>query len=139
MKRESEKFKNAQTKYGNAVKRFEEILQEPFSDIVRDSAIKRFELTFDLSWKAVKDYIELEGVPCSSPKSCFREAFRLGIITYDDFWLEIVDMRNEATHSYDESYADKIYKTLPKTLEYFSLLQIQLKAKVEELAQSKLV
>jgi hypothetical protein len=40
--------------YQKAVKRLDEILKEEKSDIVRDSAIKRFEFTFDLSWKLLK-------------------------------------------------------------------------------------
>ena len=78
------------------------------NDIVRDSAVKRFELPFDLSWKTVKAYLESEGIPCYSPKSCFREAFRQGMISHDNFWIQLVDMRNEATHTYNEDVAEKI-------------------------------
>lgn len=43
------KFESLIEDFGNALKRFEEILREEKTDIVRDSAIKRFEIVFDLS------------------------------------------------------------------------------------------
>lgn len=53
-----------------AVERLDEVLREPKSDIVRDSAVKRFELCTDMAWKLVKTHIaERHGIVCSSPKS----------------------------------------------------------------------
>ena len=40
-----------------AIKRLEEVLAVPKTTIVRDSAIKRFELTLDLSWKTIKKFL----------------------------------------------------------------------------------
>jgi nucleotidyltransferase substrate binding protein (TIGR01987 family) len=109
--------------YQKAVKRLDEILKEEKSDIVRDSAIKRFEFTFDLSWKLLKTYLEEEkGVSCQSPKECFREAFRQGLIDYDEFWLKITDLRNQAVHTYGEKFAESLYRELPEILKYFQLL-----------------
>lgn len=129
MKEKSAKLDNLLMKYEKSVNKLTQILQEPFSEIVRDSAIKWFELAFDLSWKTIKSFIESEGIICNSPKSCFREAFGIGLLVYDEFWIEMVDIRNETAHSYDESNADKIYQTLPMTLERFTFLLTQLKAK----------
>ena len=110
--------------YKEAIKRFEEVLNKEKSDIVRDSAIKRFEFVFDLSWKLIKAYLEEEkGIFCRSPKECFREAFRQGLIDYDDIWLLMTDWRNQAVHTYGEKFADALYEKLPKTLKYFQALQ----------------
>ena len=110
--------------YQKAVKRFEEILAKERNDIVRDSAIKRFEFTFDLSWKLIKAFLEEEkGIKCASPKECFREAYRQGLIDYDEFWLRMTDWRNEVVHTYGEKFADAFYKKLPETLKYFKLLK----------------
>jgi nucleotidyltransferase substrate binding protein (TIGR01987 family) len=54
------KLEALKNQYQKAVKRLDEILKEEKSDIVRDSAIKRFEFTFDLSWKLLKTYLEEE-------------------------------------------------------------------------------
>ena len=78
--------------FERAVLRLDEVLRLEKNEFMRDSAIKRFEMTFDLSWKAVKAFLEeFRGVPCSSPKGCFREAYRQGLLEYDEFWLELTD------------------------------------------------
>lgn len=123
------KLEAVKKQYFSAVERFEEVLKEKKTDIIRDSAIKRFEFTFDLSWKLIKAFLEEEkGIKCVSPKECFREAFRQGLIDYNEFWTKITDLRNRAIHTYGEKFADELYKKLPKILKLFQ----QLKKKIEE-------
>ncbi len=64
-----------------AIKTLKEVLNEPFSVIVIDATIQRFEYTFEALWKFLKEYLkEREGIISNSPKSCFREFFKLDII-----------------------------------------------------------
>lgn len=114
----------AQTKqFGQALLRLKEAIELPKSDIVRDSAIKRFEFTMDLAWKSLKSFLEeKKGIVCASPKECFREAYRQKILGYEAKWLELVDMRNETVHSYNLEVAEKIYNQLPDCLDHFDLL-----------------
>ncbi|OPX29919.1 MAG: nucleotidyltransferase [Candidatus Omnitrophica bacterium 4484_171] len=121
------KLEALKKQYKKALLRFEEILAEEKNDIVRDSAIKRFEFTFDLSWKLIKAFLEEEkGIKCVSPKECFRQAYRQGIIGYDDFWLKMADWRNETVHTYGEKFADTFYEKLPAAIERFKLLKKKL-------------
>jgi nucleotidyltransferase substrate binding protein (TIGR01987 family) len=109
--------------YKKAMDKLEEVLEKEKNEIYRDSAIKRFEFTFDLSWKLVKTYLEEEyGVLCNSPKSCFREAYTQELIKYSDLWIKIVDWRNLSTHTYSEEFANDLYKELPKFLKLFKEL-----------------
>jgi len=63
----------------SALNTLKEIMREPFSIIIRDAAIQRFEYTFEAFWKFIKEYLkEKEGVIANSPKACFREIFSLG-------------------------------------------------------------
>ncbi len=111
-----------------AIKRLEEVLAVPKTTIVRDSAIKRFELTLDLSWKTIKKFLdEKHKIICNSPRSCFKEAYSQSIISYDDQWIKLVDMRNEAVHTYNEQFAEEIYKDLPAALKLFQELLEKLK------------
>jgi nucleotidyltransferase substrate binding protein (TIGR01987 family) len=96
-----------------ALKTLEEIVDEPYSTIIRDASIKRFEYSFDIFWKVIKDYLRVkEGIECSSPKSCFREAFKVGIISEEETVkvLEMTDDRNLSTHTYDEEAIEEIYQ-----------------------------
>ncbi len=124
------KFKTIRDQYGRALKKLEEILAEKENDIVRDSAIKRFEICFDLAWKSLKIRLEEEkGVICQSPKDCFREGYRQGIIDYDELWLKMTDWRNEAVHTYSEKLAKALYKKLAKALIRFKSLGDRFKGK----------
>jgi len=61
--------------FKKALSRLNEALAAPKSDIVRDSAIQRFEFTIDMAWKLVKTCLEEKyGIVCQAPKECFREA-----------------------------------------------------------------
>jgi len=107
-----------------ATKRFEEALAMPFSEIVRDSAIKRFELCFDLAWKSAKEKLRGENIECFSPKSCFSEALRAKILPVE---LEpnanrLLEDRNLSVHTYDSDTADEIYKRLPAYVKVFKSL-----------------
>jgi predicted nucleotidyltransferase len=56
--------------FERATSRLEEALVLPKDDIVRDSAIKRFEISFELCWKFLKAYLEEEhNVVCTSPRT----------------------------------------------------------------------
>lgn len=114
------KFQSLKEDLENALKRLAEVLREEKTDIVRDSAIKRFEIVFDLGWKTAKAFMEeYHGISCASPRLCFREAFRLGLIEYSDYWITLIDLRNYTVHSYSETLAEKIYTELPKALKAF--------------------
>lgn len=111
--------------YAKSLAQLEKVLRIKKTDIVRDSAIKRFELTFDLSWKLVKTYLENnKGVICNSPKDCFKEAYRNGLINYDEQWLSATDWRNESVHNYSEKFANELFEKLPKILELFQSLKL---------------
>jgi len=118
------KLQALQEQYSKAVGRLSEILLEKKSDIIRDSAIKRFEMAFDLSWKLTKTYLEeRKGLVVRSPKECFREAYQTGLIDYDDFWMQMTDWRNESAHTYNEKFSNMLYAQLPEVLKRFQLLQ----------------
>lgn len=125
------KFEITIKQFEKAVKRLEEVLDAPETDIVRDSAIQRFEFTLDISWKMIKAFLEEEkGIICVSPKECFREAYRQGLINYDEDWIKFVNMRNETVHTYDEDIAERIYSQLPNALSHFKeLLKIVVELK----------
>jgi nucleotidyltransferase substrate binding protein (TIGR01987 family) len=98
-----------------ALETLQEIMDEPYSVIIRDAAIQRFEYTFEATWKLIKEYLfEMEGIICNSPKSCFREAFKIGLVNENESMqtLYMTDDRNMTTHTYHEDVAEEIYKEL---------------------------
>jgi nucleotidyltransferase substrate binding protein (TIGR01987 family) len=106
-----------------SIRTLKDILQEPFTVIIRDAAIQRFEYTFEAFWKFIKDYLRAkEGIVCNSPKSCFRELFSVGVITEEETirLLEMTDDRNMTSHTYKEKVAQVIYRKLK---EYSKLME----------------
>jgi nucleotidyltransferase substrate binding protein (TIGR01987 family) len=102
-----------------SVGRLAEILTEPKTVANRDSAIKRFELTFELSWKSLKKLLEARGIACNSPRDCFEKAFHAGAIQDDPLWLKMIEDRNLSVHTYDEQLAEDIYGRLKDYLPLF--------------------
>lgn len=99
-----------------AFRTFQEILERPFSKVMRDAAIQRFEYTIEAVWKSLQLFLrEKEGIDCYSPKSCFREAGSVGLLSAEETVqaLEMIDDRNLTSHTYHEEIAEEIYKKLP--------------------------
>ncbi len=100
----------------NALATLDEALGLPFTVIVRDASIQRFEYTFEATWKALKAFLqEQEGVVCASPKSCFRQALQSGLLALEEaeICLVMTDDRNLTSHTYIEAVAEAIYQKLP--------------------------
>lgn len=79
---------------------------EKFDEALRDSIIKKFEYTFELSWKTIKAYLEEEGYEeMSSPRKILKQAFESNIITDEEVWSNMLEARNSTAHTYDEEKA----------------------------------
>ena len=100
--------------YQNALRRLEEAIARyqaaPNDTLYRDGLIQRFEFTFELAWKSLKEYMEDQGMVMTivSPRSVLKEAYAAGIIDNPDIWNEAVDSRNLMSHIYDEETAISI-------------------------------
>jgi nucleotidyltransferase substrate binding protein (TIGR01987 family) len=103
-----------------ALARLQEALAKPEDSIVRDAAIQRFESAFEMAWRAIQAFAQAEGVACSSPRDCFRAAFRLGLIDNDARWMAMVEDRNRTAHTYDEDVARTVFGALPGYVEILS-------------------
>lgn len=117
------KFDAVRQDFINALTRLKEVLAMEKTSVTRDSAIQRFEFTIDLAWKMMKVCLEeKKGVICTSPKGCIQDAFQNGMIAYDEYWLELIDLRNETSHTYKEALAEEVFGQLPKAAEYCEML-----------------
>ncbi len=100
-----------------ALFKFGEALTEPESSIVRDASIQRFEFTYELLWKTLKNYVEeIHGIRTISPRQVFKEAFALSLIEKEDIFIEMIESRNTLAHTYNEVQAKNIYEKCPAYL-----------------------
>lgn len=80
----------------------------PDADFVLEGTIMNYNLTFDISWKVMKDILvkqlEILDFAVGSPRETLQQAFTNGIIN-DDNWLQMLRVRNQLAHDYDGTFA----------------------------------
>jgi len=98
--------------FSNALGKLEEAVKESGYSLCLDGTIKRFEFTFEMSWKAMKKFLLYEGIECASVRDCVKKAYQTGYIKDEEIWLNILKDRNSSSHIYDENAAENIYKRI---------------------------
>lgn len=93
-------------------------LEEPlnktsFDELEKDGVIQRFEVTFELAWKTLRDYLEGQGVSdIASPKKAFRQAFKENLLASDELWLQMLEDRNTLSHLYRQDMSERIFQEI---------------------------
>lgn len=88
----------------------EGLAHPPANDLERDGVIQRFEYTFELAWKTLKRYLELNySIEGFNIKDILREAGKLGLIENVEEWFTYLEARNLSSHTYDKPTAEKAY------------------------------
>lgn len=97
---------------------------DPAADFVIEGTVQNFNLTFDISWKVMKDIlVKRLGVidfAVGSPRETLQQAFLNGIID-DDRWLQMLKTRNQLAHDYDGTLALEKFQDIVK--EYYPLFE----------------
>lgn len=125
------RFEERRKEYEKALNRLEEALKEKETEITIDGVLHRFEFTFELAWKTMKDYLEYVGVidKTGSPREIIQSAFQYGMIQEGNAWINMMLARNSLSHLYDEEKSRDVYKEVKNT--YLKLLQ-DLNKKLDE-------
>ena len=75
------------------------------SDAERAGLIQFFEMSFELAWKVLKDYLEEEGFTVNSPRDAIKQAFQAGLLDDGHIWIEALKDRNLTVYTYEEKIA----------------------------------
>ena len=135
----SEKFRRTFEKFEKALDKFREIIESQHlfdflsQDLIVEVSTKRFEYTFESMWKVLKEYLREEGFDCPTPLKCFREAFKVGIISEGDesIFLEMIEKRNLIVHIYDFKAAKAIYEFIKRKELVLAIKNVYVKLKVK--------
>ncbi|MFH0992185.1 MAG: HI0074 family nucleotidyltransferase substrate-binding subunit [bacterium] len=114
----------ARTQFVKALRSLEEAVKVAKTDLEIDGVLQRFEFTFELSWKFLKYYFEEQGILVKTPRECFKEAFRSGLVTLEDTILHLIDDRNLTVHLYDKKISREVFKRVKR--KYCSLFRLLL-------------
>lgn len=122
----------------NAISRLDEAIRDNKKyeiESLKDAVIQRFEFTLELSWKAIKTYLNSEGVlEATTPKQTIREAFSKGIIENANIWIDMLNDRNLTSNTYNQEISNKIYENIVKNYieEIKKIYELLDKIEVEE-------
>ena len=88
-----------------------------YSALEQEGIIQRFEYTFELGWKTLKDYLDFAGASPveATPRKIIKECAALGIFNEagidGEVYLEMMLSRNALSHVYDfKRFAEIIAK-----------------------------
>ena len=100
-----QRFDNLQAAYIRLRQAVAANADAPDDDLIQMALIKCFEMTFELSWKTMKDFLRYNGIDVKLPREVIKQAFAHDIITDGQLWIDMLENRNLLTHVYDEALA----------------------------------
>ena len=119
------RWKQRLQNFDKAFKRLTDAIQiirnDPDNVLLQAGLIQTYEFTFELAWKTLKDYLEMEGFTVPSPRATLRQAFQCGYIQQGDVWLKALNDRNLTAHTYDDEVAKEVIADIQQT--YYFLLK----------------
>ena len=87
--------------------------ERELSPLEKQGLIQAFEFTHELAWNVLKDYLESQGIQgVVGSKGATREAFKNGLITDGEVWMDMVKSRNQTSHTYNEETANEITEAI---------------------------
>ena len=95
------RFEERKTDLINATNRLKEALEKEADDITIDGVLHRYEFTFELAWKTLKDYLEYLGISSNtgSPREVLKESYAHNLIENGE-----VKKQEAGVHDIDSLY-----------------------------------
>ena len=105
--------------------------EEPYENVVLTGLVGLYEITFEQSWKMMKEILQNHGYEegaTGSPKIILKTAYKAGMIKDEELWLRALQARNNVTHSYNQKIALGIVSEAKN--EFYKMF-VELKEEVE--------
>jgi nucleotidyltransferase substrate binding protein (TIGR01987 family) len=102
-------------------------------DMIQSAGLIRFfEMSFELEWNVLKDYLEEQGFDdVKTPRNVIKKAFEIGLIEDGHLWMLALEDRNLMSHTYDEESSNCVVKAIrEKYFPFLNTLYVTLKDKV---------
>ncbi|MFZ3372185.1 MAG: nucleotidyltransferase substrate binding protein [Desulfitobacteriaceae bacterium] len=94
---------------------FEDKEISDFSPLEQEGVIQRFEYTYELAWKTMKDYLQDSGnviLPEITARSVIKEAYVAKLIDDGQVWIDMMLHRNILAHCYDFTKFQEVLKAI---------------------------
>lgn len=104
----SDRFEQRYQHFTAVLTRLQDALLETNApaDLIRDAVIQRFEFTYELAWKTMKDWLAQKDIDVRNAKDTLKEALAQGVIADGNRWSVLHEARNLTSHTYDEATAN---------------------------------
>ncbi len=110
------RWKQRFTNFEKAYQLLHQHIDKPIeTELERAGIIQFFEISFELSWKLMKDYLEAQGISVKSPRETIKQAFQIELIENGHTWIDALSDRNATVHTYDEKTARKMLNDITHT------------------------
>lgn len=116
-----QRFQNYEKAFKRLSRAIEVVRVTPDDDLLQSGLVQTYEYTFELAWKTLKDYLEMEGFLLHSPRETIRQGFQSGYIANAEDWLQALADRNLMVHIYDDEVIARVLKDIFER--YFFILQ----------------
>ena len=116
------RFENFERAFGGLAEAVARQQRGELDDLAQAGLIQRFEYSWELAWKVLRDYLADVGnpLPVPSPINVIRAAFEINLIDDGDAWVVMMKARNAMAHEYDGAAAVKTVNDI--CADYFVLL-----------------
>jgi nucleotidyltransferase substrate binding protein (TIGR01987 family) len=76
---------------------------DTLNQLEKEGVIQRFEFSFELAWKTLKDFMEQDGFVFATitPRQVLKDAFAAKILPDGQVWIDMLDHRNLLSHTYN--------------------------------------
>ncbi len=105
-----------QQRFGELKKAYRQLNQalaiDSPDEVYRAGIIQFFEMTLELAWKTMKDYLEFQEIPVNTPRETIQKAFQIELIRDGHTWMDALQKRNLMAHTYDEERAMEAEKLI---------------------------
>jgi nucleotidyltransferase substrate binding protein (TIGR01987 family) len=103
------RFQQRLSDFNRIYEKLQAVFAEPESELIRDAAIQRFEIAYELAWKTMKLWLAGKDIDVRNAKDTLRAALEQGIIDDGNAWARLHEMRNMTSHVYDEGVAQRVF------------------------------
>ena len=80
--------------------------ERDLSELEQQGMIQAFEFTHELAWNVMKDYFFFKGASqITGSRDATRQAFSVGLLEDGEGWMEMIQSRNQSSHTYNRATA----------------------------------
>lgn len=131
------RFKNFLAAKANLADAVETYRQRPLTVLEQAGLIQLFEITWDVAWKVIRDYLTVRGVTdeIRTPVGAIRAAYAADLIADGQRWMDATKLRHTLSHAYHPERAAEGQRLIAR--EYLAMFDALAEKLANEVQRSR--